>query len=217
MYGINKWFMVDNVIITGDISHINISELNQIVTNDVNRSNLITLDISNLYNDITHIPWIKQVVISRDFPHSLILAISQYDAIANFSHGGLISANGVIFNGDNNESLPIFDVPIDYIHDTINNYKLLNKQFSSHNVTVSKLFFNGLGITKVRLSNNLRLTFCGSDIINQVNNINNYWDKLYKINPQLNYINTCYQGAFAINMLHRNAQTVHKSHSIGAN
>ncbi len=40
---------------------------------------------------------------------------------------------------------------------------------------------------------------CGSNIASQMERLDQYWDKLYTINPGLNYINMCYKDALAIN------------------
>ena len=199
-YGCNTWFWIKQINITGDTQHININAVSQIARNSIH-DNLITLDLQELQVKFNHLPWIRQVVIYRQFPNVINIVISEYVAIAQLSNHDLISPVGTVFGGDelHQQDLPIFNVPINELGEAIKRYTLINQALQPHHVTISKLFMNGYGLTKITLSNNLSVVICGINIQHSIQILNTYWNKLYNINSALSDINMCYKNAIAIN------------------
>lgn len=198
-YAINNWFVVENVIITGNIEHVDLKSLTLVAQEKI-RDNLFTLDIEEIQDDFRHIPWVKHVTVMRDFPHSLLIGVDEYSAIARWGDEGLIASDGNVFNGnDANKELPVFYVAQPNVSEAISDLNMINSMLGKHNVHLTELNLYGFGITKFILSNQLKITICGSEIESQIVLLNKYWDKLYELNPGLNYVNMCYKNAMAIN------------------
>lgn len=198
-YGVRTWFLIKRVTISGDLSHISAKQLSYVVKNRL-EGNLFTLDIDNLQEEFRAIPWVKDVTVSRQFPNAITIGLSEYVAVARLNDEGLITQSGKVFVGaDDNTSLPVFDVPLTNIRDALSDYKHIKPILEIHQVSLRKLTVNGIGITKVELSNNLHITMCGSNITSQMERLDQYWDKLYALNPGLNYVNMCYKDALAMN------------------
>lgn len=204
-YGVNNWFLVNKVTITGNMEHVDEGELTYIAQKRV-QGNLFTLDINDIQNDFRRIPWVKHVTVYREFPNSITIGVSEYSAVARIGDDGLISADGQIFTGNvDSQKLPLFSAPEQNISEALADYKLINRMLAPRKVEITKLSINGLGITKLELSNNLRIVICGASIESQMQVMNQYWDKLYDVNPGLNYVNMCYKNALAINAINKPA------------
>jgi cell division protein FtsQ len=198
-YAMNNWFAVNQVVITGNMVHINPNDLKYVAQNKA-RGNLFTININHLQNDFKEVPWVQKAIVSRDFPNSLSVEITEYQAVAKFGNQGLIAPDGNVFLGSsNNESLPIFYTSVQNVPEALDDNQLINNTFNDKGVKLISLTINGFGLTKVELSNNLHLVICGNPFTREINLLHTYWDKLYKINPQLNYVNMCYKNAMAIN------------------
>ncbi|MBP9743220.1 MAG: FtsQ-type POTRA domain-containing protein [Burkholderiales bacterium] len=198
-YAINNWFVVENVVITGNIEHIDLKTLTLVAKEKI-RDNLFTLDLDDIQNNFQNIPWVKHVTVMRDFPHSLLIGVDEYSAIARWGNEGLIASDGNIFNGnDVSGELPIFYVAPQNVSEAISDFNMVNAMLAKHNVHLTELNLYGFGITKFVLSNQLNITICGSAVESQIALLNKYWDKLYELNPGLNYVNMCYKNAMAIN------------------
>ncbi|MCX8515162.1 MAG: FtsQ-type POTRA domain-containing protein, partial [Burkholderiales bacterium] len=202
-YGMNNWFAIRQVVITGNMVHINPNDLKDVAQNRA-KGNLFTININYLQNYFKAVPWVQNAVVSREFPNSLSVEITEYQAVAKFANKGLIAPDGNVFLGSsNNESLPIFYTAAQNVSEALDDNQLINETFKDKGVKVVSLTLNGYGLTKVELSNQLHLIICGNPFNREINLLHAYWDKLYKINPQLNYVNMCYKNAMAINQISR--------------
>lgn len=199
-YGINTWFSVNRVIVTGDMEHVDQNQLTKTATDKV-QGNLFTVDINEIQAEFLQIPWVKHISVTRSFPNDIVVLISEYKAIARFGDSNLISDDGQVFNGSATENLPIFNTSVGNISEVLSDYKLIGQILKSRDVSAKSIYTNGFGITKLYFSNNLNVVICGSDIEVPLKLLDSYWDKLYAINPGLNYVNMCYKNAMAINAI----------------
>ena len=209
-YGINNWFTVNRVIVTGDMEHVDESDLKSVAVDTV-EGNLFTIDINQLQADFLEIPWVKHVAVSRSFPNDVMVNVSEYKAIANLGGDQLISDDGKVFNGNAVESLPVFDTSIDNISEALSDYHLIMHALPNRNLSIKRIAVNGVGITKLYFSNDLEVVICGSEIELELKLLDSYWDKLYTINPGLNYVNMCYKNAMAINAINKTSIVTVKS------
>ena len=198
-YGINHWFFIDRVVVTGKMEHVDTKKLSEFIESRV-YGNLFAININALQDDFGKFPWLKDVIVSRDFPNSILVEISEYTAVARLANIGLVADDGAVFAGvDNTQRLPLIHAREVDVGDALFEYKLVNDIFSKHQVRVEQIFMTSPGVTKIDFSNKLRVVFCGIAIESQVHLLSDYWDKLYSLNPKLNYVNMCYKNALAIN------------------
>ncbi len=209
-YGINNWFIINRVIVTGDMEHVDENNLKSVAIKSVD-GNLFTLNINKMQADFLEIPWVKKIAVSRGFPNDVIVNISEYKAIAHLGVAQLISDEGKVFNGVATESLPVFDTSLDNVSEVLNDYHLIERVLPSRKLSINRISINGIGITKLYFSNSLEVVICGSEIETNLKLLDSYWDKLYTINPGLNYVNMCYKNAMAINAVSKSSAVTVKS------
>lgn len=199
IYILHNWFKIEHITIKGNTRHITNEQLSYIAQNRLHGT-VFTLDIKSLQREFLQIPWVQSVVVNREFPDSITVNINEYDAIARWGDEGMLSLNGRIFSGaDDSTTLPTFNGHTGQIPQLINDYNELKPFLKLRNLNLLKLEVTGSGITKIFFSNNLQVVVCSLDITNRINTLNKYWDKLYQLNPDLNYVNMCYKDALAIN------------------
>lgn len=197
-YAITNWFLITQITIVGDTTHITESQLAYIAKNRL-QGNLFTLNIDGLREEFRQIPWVNRVTVSRDFPHAIVVGISEYQAIARLGDLSLITQDGKIFTGaDNTESLPVFYVAATDVPLAIQRYQQLLPLIKVHNLALNSLTLVTHELNKLQLSNDLTVVICGDDVSSKFQLLNQYWDKLYSLNPQLHYVNLCYNNAMAI-------------------
>ena len=212
-YGVRNWFLIERITITGDINHTSEKQFSYIAKNRL-KGNLFTLDIDSLQEEFKQIPWVKEVTVSRDFPDAITIWLSEYDAIARLNDEALITQDGKVFDGaDDRIILPTFDVQLRNIPEAISDYRAILPILSKHKIQIKKLTINGVGITKIEFStrdsstrdssNKLNVVICGANFAADIATLDKYWNKLYALNPGLNYVNMCYKNAMAINAIAR--------------
>lgn len=202
IYIVQNWFCVLHVTITGNINHITEMQLSNVAKNNL-RGTMFTLDIDELQAEFRQIPWVKSVTVTRSFPDSITVNVTEYDAIAHFGDNGFfIAEDGRVFYGAiNDPALPTFYVPEQKIPDIVSLYKAGTDIFKKRDISLNKIYWLGVGITKIEFSNKLQVIICGLDVINKLTVLDKYWDQLYKLNPGLDSVNMCYKNAVAINAI----------------
>lgn len=198
-YVMQSWFLVNKIVVVGDLSHLTENNF-KVATQDQLYGNFFTLNIDNLQDDFKKIPWVRDVTVTRKFPHTIEVNLSEYTAVAKLSDEELITPEGKVFLGQAaGESLPFFNTAIKNSREALSDYNILKPILDKRNLKLVELNLNGTGITRVTLSNNLTVTICGTDFAKNLTRLDKNWDSLYKLNPSLATVNMCYKNAVAIN------------------
>ncbi len=192
-------FIVNKIIIKGDLQHVTPVQLSYIAHNKLHGT-FFTLDIEGLKSEFQELPWIRYVILQRSFPHTIIVNIQEYHAVARIGDEDLLADDGQIFDGaDDDVSLPILHVDAGGAIDAYNKYLQVQQVMAKHDDKVTQVWIDNPRITKFATSKNLTVTICDQDIKNKLNLLDVYIDKLYAINNNLSSINMCYKDAVAIN------------------
>ncbi len=198
-YVARNWFTVNRVIIEGDIYHVTPVQLTYIAQNRL-YGTFFTLDIAGLKSAFQEIPWVDQVNVKRHFPHTIIVHINEYKALAKIGDEDMLAENGTIFDGADDElNLPVFYVSAAKASIALAKYRQIESVLNQHGDSLTKLWLTSPLITKFSTKNNLNVEICSSDLNEGLSRLNLYWKKLYNLNPNLNSINLCYKNALAIN------------------
>ncbi len=200
-YIVKNWFTVNKIIIEGNIKHITPVQLSYIAHNKLHGT-FFTLDISGLKAEFQEIPWVRQVSLKRHFPHTIVVKIQEYNALARIGDDDLLAENGEVFDGaDDSVNLPIFYVEPERAGIALDKYKQIQGVLQKHNASLVKLWLNPPQLTRFVTNQNLMVTICDDDISHKLAILDQYWDKLYKLNPGLASVNFCYKNALAINSI----------------
>jgi len=199
LYILQNWFTIDRISIKGNTAHITREQLSYIAKNRL-RGTFFTLDINRLQREFLQVPWVQSVTVNREFPDTITVYISEYEAVARLGDEGLVSGSGNVFTGaDDSLTLPTFNGLTSQIPQFLNDYKVIKPFTQSKNINLTRLDLSGSGITKLFFSNDLEVIICALDISAGIEVLSKYWDKLYQLNPNLTYVNMCYKNAVAIN------------------
>lgn len=198
-YAARNWFSVNRIIIEGEIYHVTPVQLTYIAQNRLHGT-FFTLDIAGLKSAFQEIPWVRQVSVKRHFPHTIIVNVDEYKAIARIGDDDMLAENGEVFDGaDDDNNLPVFYVAASKSGLALEKYNQIQTVLTRHNDSLSKLWMGSPLITRFLTRNNLQVEICSATFADSLNRLDKYWGKLYQINPKLNSINLCYMNAIAIN------------------
>lgn len=199
LYLVKHWFTVDKIIITGDIKHVTPVQLSYIAHNKLHGT-FFTLDIAELKEEFQSLPWVRKVSLKRNFPHTIVVTIEEYKAIARIGDDALLSNDGQVFGAaDDSLGLPTFYVEPSSSALALSKYQQIQTVLVQHNDSLVNLWLDSPKIARFVTAKNLTITICDEDLSAKLALLNRDWDKLYQLNPQLKSINFCYKNALAIN------------------
>lgn len=192
-------FTVNKIVINGNLQHVTPVQLSYIAHNKL-YGTFFTLNIEGLKSEFQELPWIRQVTLQRSFPHTIIVNIQEYHAVARIGDEDLLADDGQIFDGaDDDVNLPVLYVDSGSATDAYSKYLQVQQVMAKHNDKVTQVWIDNPRIIKFATAKNLTVTICDQDIRNKLNLLDVYVDKLYAINNNLSSINMCYKDAVAIN------------------
>lgn len=197
-YAMHNMFRIKHIVIEGDIKHVTPIQLTYVANNKLHGT-FFTLNIDDLKSQFEVLPWVKQVVLQRQFPNTIIVKITEHNAIAHIGEEDLLAEDGEVFDGADNGELPTLYVSVDKASLAYEKYQQIESVITKHNDTVTKLWMSDPRIIKFTTESNLSVTICDQDFTTKLLEIDTYWDKLHQINPQLTSMNLCYKNAVAIN------------------
>lgn len=200
IYITDRWFRIERIVVTGDMHHVSKAQLDYAAKYELHGT-FFTLNLNRVEQVFNQIPWVKSVIVQRDFPDGINIKITENVALARWNNNSFISSDGDIFTGDDsssNDKLPILYAENKQAGDVIKLYDSLTPVFNGHNIALDKLYYVGVGLTKLYLSDNLQVVVCGTEVAKRLKMLFGYLPRLYAINPNLNYVNMCYKNAVAI-------------------
>ena len=197
-YSANNWFQINKIIVRGNISNLTQENVSKMVQNRLHGT-FFTLNIDIIQREFEKLPWVKNVHVTREFPDTINVFIVEYQPIINLGNGKLLSQERLIFNGvDPKKQLPLFIVPNNQISNALNLYDEIKPFISRHKTELKLMVFNGVGLTKIGLSNGMIVTICGGGVPNQLKLLDKYWMQLQQVESNIISINMCYKNALAI-------------------
>lgn len=199
LFIVRNWFTVDKIIIEGDIRHVTPVQLSYIAHNKLHGT-FFTLDIDGLKSEFQELPWVRQVSLQRHFPHTIIVNIEEYNAVARIGEEDLLAEDGEVFDGaDDDVNLPTLYVDPSNAVIAYNKYLQIQQTMIKHGDKVMQVWLDNPRILSFKTSKNLTVTICDQKLDDKLNILDKYLDKLYTINTNLTSINMCYKDAVAIN------------------
>jgi cell division protein FtsQ len=198
-YGLNNWFQINRIIISGNVPNLNKDYVSRLVRNNLTGT-YFTLNIRTIKEEFEKVPWVKSVYVEREFPDTIRVNIEEYEPIVNLGNGRLLSKEKLIFGGDDlDNKLPVFTINESQIDNALLAYEQIKPFMALHNLQLKSLWYNGVGLTKMKFSNSLEITLCGNSISNSLDTLNKYWNQVPQIESKVTTVNMCYKNAFAIN------------------
>lgn len=197
-YSMHNMFRIKHIVIEGDIKHVTPIQLTYVANNKLHGT-FFTLNIDDLKSQFEVLPWVKQVILQRQFPNTIIVKIAEHNALAHIGEEDLLAEDGEVFDGADDSGLPTLYVSVDKASLAYAKYQQIESVITRHDDYITKLWMSDPRIIKVTTESNLNITICDQDFETKLLEIDTYWDKLHQINSQLSSMNFCYKNAVAIN------------------
>jgi cell division protein FtsQ len=85
-------------------------QIEYLVKNEI-RGNFISVDLTEVREAFIKLPWVRDVRINREWPHSLNVMLEEHQSLAYWGSHALVNTYGEVFRVTVNKNLPIFNGP----------------------------------------------------------------------------------------------------------
>ena len=104
------YFDVDVINVRGDVQHLESGSLRSTMVKNF-KGGFLNLNLNAAKAALEEIPRIESVEITRDWPRSLTVYVTERKEIARWKRGGLLDSRGVLFEVPSSRVLPMLSGP----------------------------------------------------------------------------------------------------------
>ena len=104
------YFDVDVINVRGDVQHLEVDGLRSTIAKNF-KGGFLNLNLNAAKTALEEIPRIQSVEITREWPRSLTVYVTERKEIARWKRGGLLDSRGVLFEVPSSRVLPLLSGP----------------------------------------------------------------------------------------------------------
>ncbi|MGB4246480.1 MAG: cell division protein FtsQ/DivIB [Pseudohongiellaceae bacterium] len=142
----------------------------------------LALDVQAIKAELEADPWIDQAVITRVWPDTLSVAITEEIAIARWGDDSLLNQHGVIFKPQTIEedmALPLLRGPEGTQNRVMEQYQSFSQMLFSSGLRVRELELSERGSWTLRMDNDVLVTIGRNDVVERMQRLVKLYDKLF--------------------------------------
>jgi cell division protein FtsQ len=171
----------------------------------------MSLDLAELKRNVAAIDWVDTVTLSREWPDSLKVRITEHRAAASWGETGLLNVRGELFARDakyNYAELPKLSGPEGSEHQVAEVYLGLRGRLADANLTLGSLRMDARGAIEIVLAGGQEIRVGHEEIENRL-------DRLFDVAvpalagqlENVRYIDLRYTNGFAVGWAERSPET----------
>jgi cell division protein FtsQ len=170
----------------------------QVVHNEV-QGNFFTVDIEHLRQSLEKLPWVRNVSIRREFPHSLLVQLEEQQALARWNNTALVNRQGEVFAARSEQVLPGFTGQDGTAADVARQYALFSQQLAALDLQVTQLALSPRHAWQLRLSNGMVLELGREDMQQRLGTfVEVFPHSLATMQSKVKYVDLRYRNGFAV-------------------
>lgn len=194
-------FPVKSVKIQASCEHVDRETLRAQILPYVSQG-FIRLNTAALEKQLLTFPWLAKVEISRIWPNTVVIKITEQEAIARWGDQNLLNAKGEVFTPPPNTiptNLPLLSGPADQIANMWKNYEDITQILKPLNLSVYKFDMDERLSLALELQNGTRILLGKTDPLPRLQRFAKVYPKVFTSpTAQAEYIDLRYENGLSI-------------------
>jgi cell division protein FtsQ len=142
-------FAIREVVVTTPVVRASAPHLEAVIRDELSGT-FFTMDLDATRRAIGAVPWVRNVVVRRQWPHRLEIVIDEHRPLARWNDGGLLSVDGDVFVAAYGGTLPQFRGPDRVAGDVAARYAEWNATLAPIGHRVAELAVSARGAWRLR-------------------------------------------------------------------
>ncbi len=195
-------FPIRSIKIDSSYQHIDQPSLKEIISPYLNQG-FIRFGTNALKEDLLKLPWIADVRIARTWPDTVIIHITEQQAVARFGQTDLLNDKGQTFSPPANTipaGLPLFNAPADQIDSLWKNFQTISDLLAPLGLTITQFMMDDRLSLKMILNNGTILLLGKTDPLLRLQRFVKVYPHVFtSAKMRADYIDLRYENGAAIN------------------
>ena len=103
-------FEFNEVVVASPLTRTNGAQLEAVIRDELSGT-FFTMDLARARSTLRNVPWVRDVGLRRQWPHRLVVTVEEFEPLARWNEGTLVSRQGEVFAADAADDLPQFEGP----------------------------------------------------------------------------------------------------------
>lgn len=201
---------VKQIQIDGEVEHIDLHAVEQTLLPFV-QNGLLSVDVTALQQALVTIPWVAQVRVSRMWPDTVHVWLSEPHAVALWADSGVVSQDGQVYYLPPHSQLPhlpVFEglegespMMLDY-------YQHMQVILDPYQLKIERLVLSPRQAWEVQLDNGMVVRLGQQDILERLQRLMSVYPQLTaKSTEPIEYVDLRYPNGFAVKLRQENTVT----------
>lgn len=168
---VNNWFMdpanlpIRVVKIDGQLEYLKKTDLQETVA-PVVTGGYFNIDLQAITNKAKQLAWVDEVSVKRVWPDTVVMNITERQAVARWGEKHLVTAGGEVFlpPGKMPEGLPLIDGPEAMSVEMVKMFEKEKQRFSVLKLTLRELRLNKRGAWSMKFSQGMKVALGRSEL-----------------------------------------------------
>lgn len=168
--------------LNGAFQRVSAEQLRSSMTPLIDES-FFTIDMQELHSAATRISWVSSVRIHKGWPDTVTVTIEEYEPIAHWNRGDLISEHGVSFSvpeADGIQGLPWLHGPEERLEEVLSSWSAFSEMLAPSGLEISSLELDQRGAWAMELSNGTHVQLGREYAQDRLHRLLISWDSLMK-------------------------------------
>ncbi|MGP1928377.1 MAG: cell division protein FtsQ [Arsenophonus sp. NC-WZS1-MAG3] len=205
MKNVNR-FPISKLVITGERHYTRDDNIRKAILTLGMPGTFMTININAIQNQIKTMPWIRKVMVRKQWPDELKIHLVEYKPYAKWNDTFFINAEGTVF------SLPaLLNVKSNFLNlygpqgsqqEILEMYRAIQQQLASYNFSIKSVSMSTRRAWQLVLTNDIRLNIGKQDIKKRLNRFVEIYPLLKQItDKRIGYIDLRYGSGAAVGWL----------------
>lgn len=191
-------FPVKKVSIQGKLQYSDGTELQRVAQQHA-RGNIFRADLDGTRDAFQKLPWIDSAMVSRGFPDTVEIRLTERVPVARWRSGGLVDTKGNVFDASVKMPLPVFEGQPGTGKDMVKHYEEFSGILSRQNLAVKELIYTPRSAWLIVLDNGITVRLGRENEIKRLQLFAEIWPSLLRKNQnRLSYVDMRYKDGFSV-------------------
>lgn len=159
------YFQLRTIHIRGHLEQVDRTRLQAAVERSIT-GDFFTVQLGKVQQALVELPWVKHVIIRREWPNVLRLRIEENKAVARWGEDAFLVSSGQVLMGSKEAvvGLPLLSGPKGSSADVYHMFHMISSELSPIHLQVSQLVLNAHGEWRVVTQNGMVLSLGGGHV-----------------------------------------------------
>lgn len=175
LYSTISWMWDDQrlplskIVLQGDLTHVSAKDVQHAFANLEHIGTFMSQDIDVLQQSVEQIPWVSQASVRKQWPDTVKVFLTEYEASAIWNGIDMLDVHGVVFSGNvsvmEEQKVKLYG-PTGTERFVLDTYRDSNAKLATLGLAISSLVLNERRAWQVILDNGIRLEL-GKDALDE--------------------------------------------------